>query len=171
MPVEPRESLERRLDILCGNIADLLCLEDLDEPPVAVRVVHEHKRVALEDIGLAVDGRGERVQRVDEVEVDALVGDGELAAAVVVDVVLVSVVGRVVLEHGVVHGLGVHVPVPVHALLVAEHLPTQVKRVLPMRPVRLLRHSERLGTGNGKADGEAGAAAKVRLHPREVDCD
>ena len=77
MFVEPGEPLEGGLDVLRRDVADLLGLEDPDEPPVAVAIVHEEEAVALDDVGLALYGGGEGVEGIDEIEVDGLVGDGE----------------------------------------------------------------------------------------------
>ena len=82
--VEPGETLEGSLDVLCRDVTDFLGLEDADEPPVAVGVVHEEEGIALDDVCLALYGGGEGVEGVDEVKVDGLVGDGEGGRAVVV---------------------------------------------------------------------------------------
>jgi hypothetical protein len=137
--VETREPLEGRLDILSGDVANLLSLEDAHEPPVAVTVVHEDERVTLDDAGLALDGGGEGMEGIHEVKVDGLIGDRERRGAVVVDILLLAVVDvRVLLDHRV---LLLFVRVVVEALakvrvVVGEDLLAKVVRVLPRGPAR-----------------------------------
>jgi hypothetical protein len=101
--VETRETFKRRLDIFSRDIAHVLCFEHAHEPPITVRVVHEEETVALDDAGLTLDGRGEAVQGIHQVKVDALVWDGEGGGTVVlvVHVVHLAVVGiGIVFEDG-----------------------------------------------------------------------
>ena len=101
--VETGKTLKGRLYVFSRDIADVLCFEDADQPPVAVCVVHEEETVALDDAGLTLDGRSKAVEGIDQVKVDTLVWNGEGRGAVVVfvHVVHLAVIGiGVVLEDG-----------------------------------------------------------------------
>ena len=76
MFVQPGETFERRLDVLCGNVTNFLGLENTDEPPIAVTVVHQEETVAFDDVRLSLHDNSEAVQRVDEVKVDGFVWNG-----------------------------------------------------------------------------------------------
>ena len=77
MLVEPGETFEGGLNVFGGDVANLLGLENTDQPPVAVTIVHKEKRVALDDVGLTFNGGSKAVEGVDEVEVDGFIWDGQ----------------------------------------------------------------------------------------------
>lgn len=77
MFVQPRETFKGRLDILCRNISDILGLEDTDEPPIAVAVVHKEQAIALDYAGLTLDCGCEAMQRVDQIKVDRFIWNRE----------------------------------------------------------------------------------------------
>ena len=61
--IESGETPKRRL-CFCGYISDFPSLEDADEPPVAVAVVHPKEAVTMVDIRLSVYGCGGTVEGV-----------------------------------------------------------------------------------------------------------
>ena len=148
MFVETCETLEGSLDVFGRNIAHVLRFEHAHQPPITVCIVHEEEAVALDDAGLTLDSRGEAVEGIHQVEVDALVWDGERGGTVVVvvQVVHLAVVGvRVVFEDGMLLvgctagailigcvSVGVHVRAR-HGLVVGEELVTKVKGILSLR--------------------------------------
>lgn len=63
MLVETGETLKGRLDVFGGDAPHVLRFELADEPPVAVGV-----GITPDNASLPLDGRGEAVEGVDQVE-------------------------------------------------------------------------------------------------------
>lgn len=102
MFVQPCETFEWGLYILCRNVTDLLCFEYTDKPPIAVAIIHEKQAVTLDDVCLALNGGSKTVKSVDQVKVYGLVWDGEGGGAVVVVHVVVSILAvRIILQYRV----------------------------------------------------------------------
>lgn len=91
MFVQPRETLKGRLNILCGDITDILGLEDTDEPPITVTVVHKEQAIALYYAGLTLYGGCEAVEGVDQIKVDRFIGNRKGRGTVVVFVHILNV--------------------------------------------------------------------------------
>jgi len=62
MFIEPCETLEWSLDIFSWYVANLLRLENTNEPPVAIAIVHQDEAIAFYDAGLALDSRSEAME-------------------------------------------------------------------------------------------------------------
>ena len=61
---ESGKTFKQRL-CFCGYISDFLSIEDADEPPVAVAVIHQKEAVTTEDTRLSVHSCDETVEGVD----------------------------------------------------------------------------------------------------------